>query len=107
MPRGDRSLLLGLAVVGVLFAATQPLTGVDPDVLLAAPLLLLLLPLLAGRYVGEASIARLAGRLMPRRRRPDRAPAAPARRTARVLPRGGRLIAAALADRGPPAPATA
>jgi len=74
-------------------------------VLLAlAPLLLLVASLLAGRYLGEERIARLAAR----RRRPatrrarmarlGRAQAAPV-----VLPRGGRLIAASLAHRGPPA----
>ena len=83
-------------------------TGLSPDVLLAVPAaLLLLLPLLAGRYVGEDGLARLARSRTapPPRRSPARIGAR--RRAPRVLPRGGRLIAAALAERGPPAPAAA
>jgi hypothetical protein len=102
MPRRDQRILLGLAALTVLFAVLQSATGISADVLLAAPALVLLLPLLAGRYVGEAGIARLGAILAPRRRRalasrdllPQRAP--------RVLARGGRLIAVALAQRGPP-----
>jgi hypothetical protein len=74
-------------------------------VLLAlAPLLLFLATLVAGRYVGEERIAHLAARWRhpaARRRRVTllgRRPTAPV-----VLPRGGRLIAASLAHRGPPA----
>jgi hypothetical protein len=103
MPRRDRHILLALATLSVAFAIVQSVTGVSPDVLLAVPALLLLMPLLAGRYVGEDGLARLAGRrAAPRRRTPARLGAR--RRAPRVLPRGGRLIAAALAERGPPAP---
>ena len=73
-------------------------------VLLAlAPLLLLLATLVAGRYVGEERIARLAARLRPRRRRPHVARLGCEQPAPVVLPRGGRLIAASLAQRGPPA----
>jgi hypothetical protein len=106
MPRRDRHILLALATLSVAFAIVQSFTGISPDVLLAVPALLLLLPLLAGRYVGEAGLVRLAGRRgVPRRRTPERLGAR--RRAPRVLPRGGRLIAAALAERGPPAPLAA
>jgi hypothetical protein len=106
MPRRDRVLLLGLALV-VCVLALAPLGAVHDDVLLAAPALLFALPLLAGRYVGEDRLARLAAAFAPGRRRPVRA-RPPARRPApRVLPRGGRLIAAALAERPPPARASA
>jgi hypothetical protein len=104
MPRRDQRLLLGLAALTVLLAVLQSATGVSGDVLLAAPALVLLLPLLAGRYVGEDGIARLGALLTPVRRRPARAmPAALPLRVPRVLARGGRLIAVALAHRGPPA----
>jgi hypothetical protein len=104
MPRRDQRLLLGLAALTLAFALVQSATGVGGDVLLAAPALVLLLPLLAGRYVGEDGIARLCAALGPlRRRRPVAAGLAPARRAPRVLARGGRLIAVALAQRGPPA----
>ena len=80
----------------------QSVTGLSPDVLLAVPALLLVLPLLAGRYVGEDGLLRLAcrARVVRRRRSPSRLGAR--RRAPRVLPRGGRLIAAALAERAPP-----
>jgi hypothetical protein len=106
MPRRDRLILLGLTLLSVGFAALQSLTGLSPDVLLAVPALLLLLPLLAGRYVGEDGLARLAGRALAL---PRRSPAqvGARRRAPRVLPRGGRLLAAALAERGPPVPAAA
>jgi hypothetical protein len=103
MPRRDQRILLGLAALTLVFAAVQSLTGINPDVLLAAPALILLLPLLAGRYVGEDGIRRLCAMLAPLRRRPGSARAPQSRRAPRVLPRGGRLIAAALAERGPPA----
>ena len=72
-------------------------------VLLAlAPLAFLLLTLVAGRYVGEERIARLAARLQQRAPRAARR-LAPRPSPSPVLPRGGRLIAASLAQRGPPA----
>jgi len=102
MPRRDRYVLLGLTLLSVALAAAQSLAGVSPDLLLAVPALLLVLPLLAGRYVGEDGLTRLAVRaLAPRRRSP--ASLGFRRRAPRVLPRGGRLIANALAERGPPA----
>jgi hypothetical protein len=73
-------------------------------VLLAlAPVLLLLASLLAGRYVGEERIARLAARLRPSRRRARVARLGGGQPAGVVLPRGGRLIATSLAQRGPPA----
>jgi hypothetical protein len=106
MPRRDRSVLFALATLSLLLGVLQSATGVSPDVLLAVPGLLLLLPLLAGRYVGEDRLADLAGRaIAPRRRSP--VSLGSRRRAPRVLPRGGRLIAAALAERGPPAPRAA
>jgi hypothetical protein len=106
MPRRDRYVLLALATLSLAFAVVQSATGISPDVLLAVPVLLLLLPLLAGRYVGEDGLARLAGRsLAPRRRSP--ASIGARRRAPRMLPRGGRLIAAALAERVPPVAARA
>ncbi|MGH2919804.1 MAG: hypothetical protein ACRDLS_14575, partial [Solirubrobacteraceae bacterium] len=59
MPRRDRTLLLGLAGL-TLGLACLTLLGVHSDVLLAAPVLLVAVPLLAGRYVGEERLARLA-----------------------------------------------
>jgi len=106
MLRRDRYVLLGLTLLSVALAAAQTLAGISPDVLLAVPVLLLVLPLLAGRYVGEDGLARLAVRGLATRRRSP-ATLGSRRRGPRLRPRGGRLIAAALAERGPPAPAAA
>src|SRR4051794_17548897 len=103
MPRRDQRLLLGLAALTLLFALVQSATGISADVLLAAPVLLILLPLLAGRYVGEDGLARLTAPLVPRRRRAAVALPAPPRRAPRVLARGGRLISRPLAHPRPPA----
>jgi hypothetical protein len=103
VPRRDQRILLGLTALSVLLALLVSLTGVNADVLLATPALVLLLPLLAGRYVGEDGIARLGARLDEARRRPARAGLGAPLRAPSVLPRGGRLIAAGLAERGPPA----
>jgi hypothetical protein len=106
MNRRDLLALLGLAALAATLAGVQMATGVAPDVLIAAPGLLLLLPLAAGRYVGEDGLVRFA-REIPFR--PRGAAPAPAIRPGRspVVPRGGLLIALALARRGPPAPAAA
>jgi hypothetical protein len=106
MLRRDQRLPLGLAAlaaVAVLVALVQSTTGAGGDLLLGAPVLVLLLALLTGRYLGEERIARLASRLMAPRRRRAHVPTAPLRRAAKHTPRGGRLLAAALAERGPPA----
>jgi hypothetical protein len=102
MARRDLHLLLGLTAVTFVLVLVQAATGAE--VLLASPALVLALPLLAGRYVGERGIARLASRLVVRARRAARALSARLPRAPRVvLPRGGRLLAASLAERGPPA----
>lgn len=87
-----------VAVVAVL-----PAAGLPDDALLALPGLVLLLPLLAGRYLGEDRLKRLARVYAHRARRAvvAMAPVLP-RRAPVVVPRGGRLIASALAVRPPP-----
>src|SRR5436305_4178715 len=101
MPSRDRHLLLALsAIVLGLLGAT--LLGAGDNVMLAAPVLVLVLPLLAGRYVGEEHLARLSAAFAPRPRRAVPTLTPSRLRAPRVLPRGGRLIAAALAVRPPP-----
>jgi hypothetical protein len=84
--------LLGLELVGVEAAFAH-----------LAPALLILLPLLGGRYPGDEALVRAAARRARARGRP-RGAAAPSRRRPPhvVLPRGGRLVGAALAGRAPP-----
>jgi hypothetical protein len=102
MTRRDRQLLFSLAGLTLALAALT-LVGGHGDILLAAPALVLALPLLAGRYVGEQRLARLAAALDCAPRRPAPALAPNARRASHRLPRGGRLLACSLAVRPPPA----
>jgi hypothetical protein len=100
--RRDRVWLFALAGL-TLALASLSLVGVHSDVLLAAPALLFALPLLAGRYVGEDQLARLAAAFVATRRRPAPALAPASPRARRSLPRGGTLLAFSLAVRPPPA----
>jgi hypothetical protein len=103
MPARDRRLLLAAAVgVGALLLAAA-LAGHPHLLAFAGPVWLVALPLVAGRYVGEDALERLR-RDRPQRRRPLVSRALPkgARRSAVLLPRGGCLIAEALAVRPPP-----
>lgn len=107
VPR-DLRPLAAIAVLGVAIALAETVTGLDTGLLLLSPALVLLLPLLAGRYLGEETLERLVARRAPRGRhtRPASSPL-PRRRPRAVVQRGGRLIASALAERGPPmAPVT-
>jgi hypothetical protein len=101
--RQDLRPLLVVAVLGVAIALAESVTGLDTGLLLLSPALVLLLPLLAGRYLGAETLERLAARRAPhaRRRRPASAPL-PRPRPRATLVRGGRLLAAALAERGAP-----
>jgi hypothetical protein len=101
MRRSVARRLLALSLIGIVVLAV--LVGPTSPVLFVAPWLLVLAPLLAGRYVGERSLLRLA-RVAGRRPSNRRPAAATARRrpTARALPRGGGLIACSLAVRPPP-----
>lgn len=86
-----------LAVVGGLGA------GLGDGLLHLAPALVLFAALLARRYPGAHYVTRLVleGRRRLRRRAPARIAASPRPRAHR--PRGGLLLATALAERGPPA----
>ncbi len=99
----DRRPLALLAVAGALLLGLLVLVA-GAGALLAAPLLALVVPLLAGRYLGEERIERLvAARTAPVQPTARAASAQPALRAPLVLvPRGGRLLATALAVRPPP-----
>lgn len=101
MLRRDRLVLFGLATVTLALAVLTQ-AGVDSDVLLALPVLLFVVPLIAGRYVGEERLARLAAACVPCHRRATGSLPTTSRRTPRALPRGGHLIATSLAVRPPP-----
>jgi hypothetical protein len=73
------------------------------DVLLfLAPALLLVAPLVAGRYVGETLITKLAARRFGPRRRPSAPRISTPPAATLWLPRGTRLLACSLAKRPPP-----
>jgi hypothetical protein len=100
--RRDLRPLLAVALLGVAVALAESVSGLDTGLLLLSPALVLLLPLLAGRYLGEERLERLVARFAgPGRPRPVSAPL-PRRRPRASAARGGRLLAAALAERGPP-----
>ena len=108
MPARQQRLLTASAAITSALLLLGAFAGHVELLAYAAPVLVLLLPLLSGRFVGEERIARAAA---GRRDRPAlrlrRAPA-PATWSERVLsvPRGGRLIAESLAVRPPPVPAS-
>jgi hypothetical protein len=97
----ERRSLAFAALTGVWLLGLE-LLGVEAALAYLAPALLILLPLLGGRYPGDEALVRAAGR----RARPARAslPGPVPRHRARdaLLPRGGRLVGAALAGRAPP-----
>jgi hypothetical protein len=81
------------------------MVGLYTDLLLLSPALLLLLPLVLGRYPGAERLERLTARARPARRRRPLSLAPPRRRPRVAIAHGGRLLAFALAERGPPATA--
>ncbi len=93
--------LVYLALLAVLWGATQWVDGIGMGWLVLAPALLLLFPLLGGRYVGEDALQRLAGRCASGERRGDA--------SSPVLwgilgtsPQGGLVLARRIAGRAPP-----
>jgi hypothetical protein len=104
MPARDQRMLLAFAVGTSVLVVLAALAGHAELIAYTAPLLVVALPLVAGRYVGEERLRQLSSLAKPRQRR---APVARPvlRRPAELVPRGGRLIANALAERGPPVPA--
>jgi hypothetical protein len=99
----DQRLMVIAAAVAACTAVLGAAFGLEQLIAYAGPLLVLLLPLLAGRFVGEERLARAVAR----RRRARRVPVAEAApvtwlRDAALVARGGRLIARSLAVRPPP-----
>jgi hypothetical protein len=101
---GSRAKLSGALAVAVL--ATVLRFGVDAEVLLwCAPAILLVAPLIVGRFLGEDVLgARRLRRAIPRPRRAAATVRLP-RRAPHAVSHRGRLLAFRLAERGPPASA--
>lgn len=100
MPSRHHRVLAVAAVASSLLVLVLALAGHPELLAYAAPVLVLALPLAAGRYLGEERLERL--RETPARRLLPVAALAGPRRGASRLPRGGRLIAHSMAERGPP-----
>ncbi len=105
MPTSDQRLAGAFLALTALWSLTLAAIGSHEALLFMAPALLLVLPLAFGRYLGEKRLesarARLSRSARPRLRVTQ--PPAPRLEDARlVLPRGGSLIATALAKRPPP-----
>ncbi len=98
----DLKLMAVLTGAFLALAAAVLFGGVHADLLLVAPLLVLVVPLLGGRYVGEDGLERLrAARHVPA---PPRARSTSSRRRTPVrVVRAGLLLAGAHASRPPPA----
>lgn len=101
--RPDRRSTAGVALaLTVCWTVALGVTGASDALFYLSPALLIFVPLIAGRYVGEELIAKLAVRRR-RRPRPARAITVTKRPLARILPRDTSLIAFSLAERPPPA----
>ncbi len=88
--------------LAVCWAFALAFSGATDALFYLAPALLILGPLLAGRYVGESLVLKLATRGSRRRTRPRRIRPLP-KTPAVWSPRGNSLIAHSLAERPPPA----
>jgi uncharacterized membrane protein len=98
-PHHARRVVGGVVVLAALWLIGLHVGGLDTGLLFLAPAFVLLLPLLAGRYVGERRLAPLLGRL----RRPVAVAMHRPRPRLRLVPRGGLLVGCSLAGRAPPA----
>jgi hypothetical protein len=98
-----RNRLIAWTVLVVVAAGmvVDAATGGEAGWLYLAPGLLLAVPLVVGRYLGEDQLVDLVTRQPIRRRRTVLRSAGP-RSYARVMQRGGRLVASGMAKRPPP-----
>lgn len=100
MPRRALHLLLAVCLLAAAGLLVGNVVGLGSGCLFLAPAVLLVLPLLAGRYLGAERLSRIARTRLPNR--PTLSPARKPRMWGFVPPRGGMLIAASLAVRPPP-----
>jgi hypothetical protein len=93
---------LSFAGISCVWLLGLELLGVEAAFAYLAPALLILLPLLGGHYPGDRALARAGRRRSSPRRRPCSSPGPRRRPRPGLLPRGGRLVGAAMAGRAPP-----
>jgi hypothetical protein len=100
--------LIGRFTAGIALAITVcwvfalALSGSTDTLLFLAPALLIVAPLIAGRYLGEELIARLIAKGSRPPRRSAAPPASAPRPPLAWSPRGARLLAFSRAERPPP-----
>jgi hypothetical protein len=102
MPRAEQRLLAALTLVAGVVMGLACFTEVGAELLFFLPLLVVVLPLIGGRYWGEGTLERLR----ERRAQPARASTdlvLPVRRITRAVIRPGALMGMSLAVRPPPA----
>ena len=95
---------LAFAAIAAVWTLGAMALGAGEAFVYLAPALLILLPLMSGRYPGDEALSRPALRRRGMSPLGGSAAIEPDRRTrpAALLPRGGRLVGAALAGRAPP-----
>jgi len=98
----DRKLLLALAVLTLAWSVLDASLGLHTGVSHLAPFLLLLVPLLAGRYVGERRLAQLVAFVQRRRHLPVRSRRPAVGGPVVWMARGSELLGRSLAVRPPP-----
>ncbi len=96
-------LTAGVALaISACWALALAFDGSTDVLLFLAPALLIAAPLVAGRYVGEGLIVKLATKRTRKFRRAPAPASPPSRPPATWLPRGTGLLAFSLAKRPPP-----
>jgi hypothetical protein len=88
--------------ITVCWALALALSGSTDALLFLAPALLIVAPLVAGHYVGEELIARVAAKRTRRPRRSSTMPTLAPRQPSVRRPHGTSLLAFSLAKRPPP-----
>jgi hypothetical protein len=99
----SRFAALSAFAITACWALALAFSGSTDALLFLAPALLIVVPLLAGRYIGHELIVKLAEKRPRTRRRSSVTPIPTPRPPATWLPRGTRLVAFSLAERPPPA----
>ncbi|HEY6759037.1 MAG TPA: hypothetical protein VI318_06080 [Baekduia sp.] len=100
--RAARPLLLAALLLTAWLLCHAAFAELDVVWLSLVPVFALVLPLVAGRYLGERTLARLGASRRPVRRRTAGPPLAVRRRLAAHHGHGGLLLARRLAGRAPP-----
>jgi hypothetical protein len=100
--RSPVRLTVALSLFAMALLLAESIAGVGEGLVMLAPALMLALPLLVDRYLGEKLIERVRAAVAPPRPRRRGVAVRLPRAIACLVPRGGALLASALATRPPP-----